>query len=107
MAPTLERSLTTMAVVPCAPFQPRTMPSSLSKRNSALPPVGSANPAVGLKTVPVGPPATETTRPCFTPAPLYSVDLSVPLSDTHHGLVALEGSPHGLPRSGPVAGGTA
>src|SRR5689334_24281674 len=80
------------------------MPSSPSNRNRAFPPVGRTKPAVGLNTVPVGPPGTETTRPCFTPAALYRVDLLVPLSETHHGVVGPEVRPHAFLRSGSVSG---
>src|SRR5580765_6214072 len=93
-----------IAVVPCAPFQARTIPSSPSNRNSALPPVGRLKPVVVLNTVPVGPPGTETISPCFTPAALYSVDLLVPLSDTHQGVVGPEVRPHAFRRSGSVSG---
>src|SRR5262245_51683080 len=95
-----------IAVVPCAPFQARRTPSSPSNRNAALPPVGRLKPVVVLKTVPVGLPGTETIRPCFTPAPLYSVDLLVPLSATHHGVVGPEVRPHELTRSGSPGGTT-
>ena len=93
-----------IAVVPCAPFQARTIPSSPSNRNSAFPPVGRLKPAVVLNTVPVGPPGTATMRPCFTPAALYRVDLLVPLSETHHGVVGPEVRPHAFRRSGSVIG---
>src|SRR5689334_16271154 len=93
-----------IAVVPCAPFQARTIPSSPSNRNKALPPVGRMKPVVVLKTVPVGPPGTETISPCFTPAALYRVDLLVPLSETHHGVVGPEVRPHAFLRSGSVSG---
>src|SRR5262249_24033182 len=95
-----------IAVVPCAPFQARTIPSSPSNRNSALPPVARLKPVVPLKTVPVGPPGTETIRPCLTPAPLYSVDLFLPLSATHHGVVGPEVRPQALTRSGSPGGTT-
>src|SRR5947207_1886906 len=56
-----------------------------------------------LKTWPVGPPATVTTRPSFSPVlPLYRVDLSVPSSETHHGEVGLWDIPQPLTRSGSV-----
>src|SRR5215467_9223290 len=45
------------------------------------------SPATPLNTVPVGPPATVTVSACFAPAPLYSVDVFVPLFDVHHGVV--------------------
>ena len=44
-----------------------------------------------------------TTRPCFTPAVLYRVDLPVPLSETQNGDVAPNEIPQGLIRSGSVA----
>src|SRR5690349_20469056 len=80
------------------------MPPSPSNRNRALPPVGRLKPAVVLNTVPVGAPGTETIRPCLTPAPLYSVDLSVPLSETHHGVVGPDVRPPPFCRSGSVIG---
>src|SRR4026207_1319739 len=107
MAPTSERSATMIAVVPCALFQARIRPFSVSNRNEALTPPGSRKPAVLLKTVPVGAPATVTTSPCFCPSePRYRVDLLVPLSETHHGEVAEEVSPQALTRSGSVTGAT-
>src|SRR5215831_17543938 len=45
---------------------------------------------------------TFTTNFCFTPVPLYKVDLPVSLSDTHQGLPPLAAMPHGLTRSGSV-----
>src|SRR5437667_2085568 len=57
--------------------------------------------AVSLRTWPVGPPATVTTKPSFTPVlPLYRVDLLVPSSETHHGEVAPWEIPQPLTRSG-------
>src|SRR3954454_6288405 len=107
MAWTSERSATLIAVVPCPLFQARIRPLSVSNRNDALTPPGSTKPAVLLKTAPVGPPWTVTTSPCFVPSePRYSVDLFVPLSETHHGDVALEVSPQPLTRSGSVTGAT-
>src|SRR5919197_4573362 len=112
MAPSA-RFATTTAVVPCAWFQPSTLPSSVSNRNSALPPVGRANPAVGLKTAPVGLLWTLTTSGEAggggngTPSePRYNVDLLVWLSATHHGLVELEVRPQALTRLGSVFGAT-
>src|ERR1700758_4836380 len=43
--------------------------------------------ATPLKTAPVGAPATATVNACFAPAPLYSVDVFVPLFAVHHGVV--------------------
>ena len=88
------------------------VPSSVANRNSALPvllPSGlfvtvSTNcaRALALKTAPVGAPASETIRPCFSSRHrlFNSVDLSTPLSASHHGLVGLEVSPQGFTRSG-------
>src|SRR4029453_15331317 len=57
--------------------------------------------AVPLNTWPVGPPATVTIRPSFAPVlPLYRVDLSVPSSETHHGVVGPWEIPQPLTRSG-------
>src|SRR4051794_38070860 len=108
MAWTSERSATLIAVVPCPLFQARIRPLSVSNRNDALTPPGSTKPAaVLLKTTPVGPPCTVTTSPCLAPSePRYRVDLLVPLSETHHGDVALETSPQPLTRSGSVTGAT-
>src|SRR5919197_300204 len=112
MAPSA-RFATTTVVVPCAWFQPSTLPSSVSNRNSALPPVGRANPAVGLKTAPVGALCTLTTSGEAggggngTPSePRYNVDLLVWLSATHHGVVGPEVRPQALTRFGSVFGAT-
>ena len=48
---------------------------------------------------------TVTTSACFCPSePRYRVDLLVPLSATHHGVVGPETSPQALTRSGSVVG---
>ena len=66
---------TTTASVP--PFQPETLPSSVTKRNRAAWPFGRTKPLVPLKTVPVGVPCPfpvragiRTTRVWMPPAPL-------------------------------------
>jgi hypothetical protein len=56
------------AVVPCAPFHAAIAPESVSKMNSALPPVGSKKEGVKLNTWPVGLGGVETTRVCGIPA---------------------------------------
>src|ERR1041384_266946 len=91
------------ALVPA--LQPEIVPSSVTKMKRS--PKKSALP---LKTVPVGaeggvPPGGTgmvTTNGTIAPAPLYSVATPVPLSATHHGLVALRASPQGLTRWGSV-----
>src|SRR5262245_25341383 len=71
--------------------QPRIWPFSVENRKRApadLPACVTANAfASPLTTVPVGPPGTSTTSAAFAPEPWYSVDLFVPLSDTHQGVV--------------------
>src|ERR671936_661369 len=98
---------TVAAVVPEPMFQAVIVPASESKMNRAGAPL-TGNPLVGLNTVPVGaPPAMSTTSGTIigmlrrTP-PVYSVDLSVPLSATHNGVDGPADSPHGLTRLGSV-----
>ena len=79
--------------------QPEMIPASLANRNRSLwkelPP---------LNTVPVGAPwGIVTTRPCLAPVALYRVDLPVPLSATHHGLVGARLKPQPFTRSESVA----
>src|SRR5262249_31291330 len=83
--------------------------SSLAKMKAAVPGVfGLAVvptrnlPVIPAKTVPVGPPSTSTTSDWIAPALLYSVDRSVPLSATHHGLVPPRVRPQALTRCGSV-----
>src|SRR5262245_61649690 len=62
-------------------------------------------PVIPEKTAPVGPPSTPTTNGLMEIEPLlvmYRVDWSVPLSATHHGLVALRARPQPLTRCGSV-----
>src|SRR6267378_8286944 len=101
-APRAEASTCVIAVVPAAPFHPAIVPFSVANMNRAFAPFESPNEPVLLNTCPVGTPGTAppgpgmvTTRPCFTPAPLYSVDTPVPASETQNGLVALNEMPHG------------
>src|SRR4029450_1335115 len=66
-------------------------------------PVPTLKSVESLRTWPVGPPATVTTRVSFAPVlPSYRVDLSVPSSETHHGPVELWDIPQPLTRSGSV-----
>src|SRR3954454_19143782 len=82
------------------------VPSSVEKMNRAPPKLD-----VPLKTRPVGAEGDGpvgfgivTTKGAPTgngwPAPLYSVETPVPLSDTHHGLVGVRVNPQGLTRFG-------
>src|SRR6266511_4313236 len=84
-------------------FQPRMRPSSLAKMNLAGPEAGpflTRKLELPLKTIPVGPPGTWTTRARGTPSPPYSLERSVPLLDTHQGLVALAVMPQPFTRFG-------
>ena len=84
-----------------AGFQPRMVPASVANMKSDFTPGATSKPFELLNTVPVGAPGTDTTSGAFMPvAMLYSVDTSAPLSDTHHGLVALALSPHGFTSCG-------
>src|SRR4051812_13593069 len=60
--------------------------------------------ALQLNTAPVGPPATVTVRACFAPAPLYSVEVFVPLLAAHQGVVGPAVSPQPLTSDASVAG---
>src|SRR4029453_5630451 len=108
MAPTLERSAATCAWAEGAGggapgFHPRIVPSSLANRNSAGPdavPLETTKLGVPLKTAPVGPPPTSTSRGTFTPAAVSRVGRSVPLSATHQGLVGPAVRPQALTRLG-------
>src|SRR5438445_5484152 len=55
---------------------------------------------LGLKTIPVGAPATLTLRFTFVPSARYNVEKSAPLWETHHGVHCPETSPHALTRRG-------
>src|SRR5262249_58787064 len=73
--------------------QPRIVPSSVEKTKNAR----ALN---DQNTAPVGPPGTLTTSDCGVPSAVYSVDLSVPLSATHHGVPGPEVRPQPLTRFG-------
>src|SRR5437867_2518373 len=90
------------------------VPSSVAKMNRAGLPFGRTKSALPLKTVPVGVASVPegaffgggiVTVPVpligtIAPAPVYSVEKPVPLSETHHGLVLLRLSPQGFFRFG-------
>src|SRR5678816_1282588 len=99
-----------MAVVPLTGFQPKIPPSSVLKRNTALPPP-TGKLAVGLKTTPVGVECVPgglpagggmvTTSDCGWPVlPLYNVERPVPLSATQKGLIGPAARPQGFTRCG-------
>src|SRR5262245_17006885 len=104
MAPT-SRSATTCAMVPSAPCQARILPSSVEKMKRAGAPATSKL-VLLLPTAPVGAFGTWTMSGPDggggngVPSAAYRVDTSVPLSATHHGLVARAVSPHALTRFG-------
>src|SRR5215813_6933609 len=77
-------------------FHPRMEPLSVAHMNVAERPLIRTNCESVYPTMPVGAPATTTSRDCLTPAPLYTVDQSLPLSDTHHGLDPAVAIPHPL-----------
>ena len=94
------------------PSTARTVPSSVANRKRAKPLLPfwltTKSEALPLNTAPVGPPATVTVRACFAPAPLYSVEVFVPLLAAHHGVAGPAASPHPLISDASVAGaGTA
>src|SRR5512144_1753336 len=81
------------AVVPLPLFQPKNRPSSVAQMKLAFTEFASGNDVPLLKTMPVGAPGTETSRPSFVPSPVYNVDEFEPLFETHHGLVPLAAMP--------------
>src|SRR5260221_6485812 len=98
-----------------AGLHPEIVPSSVLKMNRATPdvvPLETTKPVVPLKTTPVGaavvpaglPPGggTVTTSGIGVPAPLYSVEKPVPLSEIQNGEVGLCTIPQGLTRCGSV-----
>src|SRR5256885_2579042 len=100
-------------------LQPEMVPSSVEKMNAATPeavPLDTVKPVpplntmpLGVEMVPAGEPAgagTVTTSGVIAPAPLYSVDRPVPLSEIHHGPVALGIRPQALTRLGSVTAAT-
>src|SRR3954464_11849884 len=95
------------------PAQDAITPSSVEKIKRGLP----TTMLFGLNTTPVGadggaPPAAggivtikgPGVTGCGVPLPLYKGEAPVPLSATHHGLVADLVSPHGLTRLASVTG---
>src|SRR5438105_14146245 len=92
------------------PAHPSTVPSSVANRNRlGAGPVGdgTTKSEVMLETVPVGVPVSVpsgagicTVRFTLSPAPGYSVDTLLPLSETQIGLLSLDDRPHGLTSSG-------
>src|SRR5262249_4243610 len=85
------------------PRQARIIPSSLAKTKAAGPPLTMKFIGMPAKIAPVGPPSTPTTSGLIeivVPLLMYSVDLSIPLSATHHRLVAVRASPQPLTRFG-------
>src|SRR4051812_37025575 len=86
-------------------LHPRIVPLSVEKMNSAAPefvPSLTTNPGPPLNTSPVGAPGTLTTSDCGVPDPSYSVDTSMPLSATHHGVPDPAARPHAFTRFGSV-----
>src|SRR3954447_3851603 len=84
-------------MVPAVEFHAAIVPDRVANRNVEAAPFRRKLPVPAeLKVWPVGPPATETTRPCFTPRPLYNVDTFVPWSDSQKGLVGAKDIPQGL-----------
>ena len=84
-------------------FQPRIVPNSVANRNRDGPEKPSwltTNREPPLNTAPVGAPGTFTTNGIAIPVPSYNVERSVPLSDTHQGVVGPDVSPHALTRFG-------
>src|SRR5713226_6935537 len=106
--PVLETA-TTALVAFTAGLQPTMVPLSVAKMNrlgAEAVPFVTTKPLVPLKTTPVGAlpdGGMLTVRASFAPEPLYSVLLSVPLSETHQGLVALRARPQALTRLESVA----
>src|SRR4029079_3190191 len=81
---------------------PRISPASVAKMNREgpeTPPPETMKPVpAALATMPVGPPGTLTVIGTFAPAPVYSVEVSVPLLATHHGEVGSAAIPQPLTR---------
>src|SRR5436305_14122673 len=108
MASTFERSTPTKVWVEnggggTAGLQPRMVPPSVANRKRDGPewvPSLITNRGPPLKTRPVGFPGTWTTSGIGFPSPPYSVDTSVSLSATHHGVFGPAARPHALTRFG-------
>src|SRR5262249_9918031 len=62
--------------------------------------------SLSVNTMPVGaaPPGSDTTRGLATPSPLYSVDVSAPLSAIHQGPASPRVRPHELINAGSTCG---
>ncbi len=73
--------------------QPETAPDIVLKMKFDWPPVIGNAPAVPFQTMPVGPPATDTTVLFTAPVAGMIVDVLVPLLAGHHGEVGLLTSP--------------
>src|SRR3954468_10483665 len=82
------------------PRQARVAPSALENRSGALAPLTGKLEVVVLATSPVGPPATVGLIASAAPVGVCTVARSVPLSEIHHGEVALASSPHAFTTSG-------
>src|SRR5581483_12399235 len=76
-----DMSLIRMALLPAAPFQPESMPSSLTKIKLAVPPLESRKPLPPAKTIPeAGPPVVSVAVGILTlglagiraPSPVYT-----------------------------------
>ena len=83
--------------------QPSIVPACVAKMKrdaTGLPPDITGKPVPPLKTVPVGPPGTPTTSACGVPSPVYSVEVFVPLFETHHGVAGPAEMPQPLIRCG-------
>src|SRR5438067_452656 len=94
------------ALVPSAPRQPDTVPSSLTNRN-ASPLNCPAPPALNTWPVTLPAPGMVTTSgtllvACVAGLTRYSVDVSAPLDDTQNGLVGEYDSPQALTRPASV-----
>ena len=88
------------------PVHACTVPSSVAKMNLAklVPPGVTGKVDAPLNTTPVGPPATATVSATLAPVvPLYRVEVSVPLLDTHHGVAGPETMPQPFTRLASVA----
>ena len=90
------------------PRQPEIAPDIVLKMKFDWPPVIGNAPAVPFQTMPVGPPATETTVLLIAPVAGTIVDVLVPWLAGHQGDVGLLTRPHGLIRLGSIrSAGTA
>src|SRR5919204_3592709 len=86
-----------------AGLHPRMVPLSVANRNSAGPEFVTSvttNCEPPLNTAPVGAPGTLTTSGIAVPVRSNSVDVSVPLFATHHGVVGPAVRPQALTRFG-------